>query len=274
MTRSVARPSPEKRARWFTESSLRQSFRVGQCLVCSNLILSERHSIHSFLYEGMMSPDVRQDFLKGGGFCLRHFWEAKRIEERCWPAGGIGIALLCENLIRQYSVETTEYLDDKQRRSLSILRRSRKRRDFRAPGFGCVFCQDNEEREQHLLQTIQELMEQPAWSKMLEEAPLCLRHAVLALNVWQDALSQERIREHFQAHLSQLTEDIEEFIRKSDWQYRNEPKGREQDAVFRAIEYLVGLDRQFPGYVDGRFAQPPSEGELDDRSVIARRRTR
>lgn len=221
-----------------------------------------------------MSPDVRQDFLKGGGFCLRHFWEAKRIEERCWPAGGIGVALLCENLIRRYSVETTEYLDENQRRPLRFLRRSQKRRDFCAPGFRCTFCQDNEEREKHLVQVIKELIEQPTWSKMLEEAPLCLRHAVLALNMWGDSLSQERIREHFQGHLCQLTTDIEEFIRKSDWQYRNEPKGRERDAVFRAIEYLVGLDLQFPGYVDGRFAQPPLEGEPDYGSVIARRRTR
>lgn len=247
MTQAVPKLASQKRAHWFTESSLRQSFRVGQCLVCSNLIVAERHSIRSFLYEGMMSPDAREDFLKCGGFCLRHFWVAKRIEEQCWPAGGIGIALLCENLVRRYSVEATQYVDENQRRSFRVLRRNRKRRNFRSPGFGCMFCQDNKERERHLLQTIEELIEQTTWSMMLEDGPLCLRHGVLALSLWQQPSSQERIRECFQSHLSQLTEDIDEFIRKSDWQQRNEPKGPEQDAVFHAIEYLVGLKRQFPG---------------------------
>ena len=91
----------DSRPYWLTESSLEESLRPGECLVCSNLAHSERHSIHSFLWEGMMSSHARSAFLEGGGFCARHFWIAKRVEDECWPAGGIGLAILCENLIER-----------------------------------------------------------------------------------------------------------------------------------------------------------------------------
>jgi hypothetical protein len=36
-----------------------------ECLVCSNLTHSERRAIRSFLWEGMMSSEVREQFLEG-----------------------------------------------------------------------------------------------------------------------------------------------------------------------------------------------------------------
>ena len=79
----------ESRAHWRTEMSLPDSLRVGDCLICSNLVQAEQRSIHSFFWEGMMSPDR----------------PAKRIEDERWPAGGIGVAILCENLVAKARAE-------------------------------------------------------------------------------------------------------------------------------------------------------------------------
>lgn len=237
--------SAPSRTNWFKQSSLRRSFRPGKCLLCSNLIASERRSIHSFLYEGMMSPEPRAVFLRSGGFCLRHFWIAKRIEEECWPAGGIGLAILCENLLDEFSYSSL-FAGQNGRRSRSSRFSPQKDGEARLTGFACTFCRDNQEREHALLQELNELVTENEWSKLLADAPLCLRHASLALRLWQGDEARGWIETYFRAKSEQLASAVREYIRKRDWQYRNEPAGTEQDAVPRAIEFLAGLVDQFP----------------------------
>jgi hypothetical protein len=42
--------------------------------------------------------------------------------------------------------------------------------------------------------------------------------------------------------VTELAADLREFIRKRDYQYRNEPQGREQDSVLRAMLFFGGPD--------------------------------
>jgi hypothetical protein len=239
------KPSPPRRPNWFIENSLRNSFRPGKCLICSNLIAAERRAIHSFLYEGMMAPQPRAHFLEGGGFCLRHFWIAKRIEEECWPAGGIGVAILCENLLQQVPSEPSSPAKRRRRRRLRGLG-DQEDHDWRLPGFACAFCRDNEERERALLQELGKLIGEHEWSEMLADAPPCFGHTWLAFQLWEHTDAHGWIESYVRKQREHLNAAVREFIRKRDWQYRNEPRGPEQDAVPRAIEFLVGPVEQFP----------------------------
>jgi len=235
----------ESRSHWFTESSLEESLRPGECLVCSNLDRSKRHSIHSFLWEGMMSPHARTAFLNGRGFCARHFWIAKRIEDECWPAGGIGVAILCENLIDQAvaNLPTQESLS--QPDSHGLFWRKRETR-LRPPGSECIFCRERREREESLLDALQFLKQRPGWTQNLERSPLCVCHSLLALRIWKDPADRKQLRSALVGHLRELQAELGEFIRKHDWNCRDEPLGPEKDSVFRAIQILTGLQRQFP----------------------------
>ena len=232
----------ESRSHWFTESSLKESLLPGECLVCSNLYSSERHSIHSFLWEGMMSPQARSLFLAGRGFCARHFWIAKRTEDECWPAGGIGMAILCENLVEQSMENLPGEGDLSCPNAHGPFRR--KARVFR-PGADCIFCRERSEREQSLLNALQYLKHRPAWAQNLERSPLCIDHSVLAFRIWKDATDRRQLRGALVEHLRELQKDLKEFMRKHDWNYRDEPLGREKDSVLRAIQILTGPQRQF-----------------------------
>jgi hypothetical protein len=161
----------EGRSRWFTEKSLEESRRVGECLICSNLVYSERHAIYSFLWEGMMSSIVRDQFLRGDGFCSRHFWIAKQIEEDCWPAGGIGVAILCENLVsRALRVLPTAQTNSPAGQRTMFRLKKREARSSR-PGDRCMFCADWQEREEALIETLETLRNRPEWSDRLTESP-------------------------------------------------------------------------------------------------------
>jgi len=235
----------ESRPHWFTEMSLADSLRIGECLICSNLVHVERRSIHSFLWEGMMSPHVRGKFLEGRGFCARHFWIAKRIEEECWPAGGIGVAILCENLVAKAVSELPAETDLNRSEPPSPFRR-KKDVHLPAPGSGCMFCLDWGEREESLIATLEYLKNKPVWSEKLEQSPLCVHHSLLALHRWNGSENKQHVLSALAARLRDLQADLNEFIRKHDWNYRHEPLGRERDAVNRAIQGLSGLERQFP----------------------------
>jgi hypothetical protein len=69
----------DSKALWLTRDTLSKALALGGCVICRAVHAAERKGIHSFLYEGMMFPLVRQKFLHGGGFCLRHFWMAKEM---------------------------------------------------------------------------------------------------------------------------------------------------------------------------------------------------
>lgn len=235
----------DSRPHWFTEMSLADSLRTGECLICSNLIYAERRSIHSFLWEGMMSPHVRGKFLEGGGFCARHFWIAKRIEEECWPAGGIGVAILCENLVAKAIAETPAETDLNGSEPLGPFRR-KKDVHVSAPGGGCIFCLDWIEREESLVATLEYLKNKPAWSQNLEQSPLCVHHALLALQIWGGSQDKRQILNALTMRLREVQTDLNEFIRKHDWNHRDEPLGREKDSVQRAIQMLSALERHFP----------------------------
>jgi len=235
----------DSRSHWFTESSLAGSARLGECLVCSNLSEWERQAIHSFLWEGMMSPVVRREFLKGRGFCGRHFWIAKRIEDDGWRAGGIGLAILCENLVEHATAELPTEAELNRHELISPFRRKRDIHAFIA-GSGCIFCRDRMEREESLVEILEYLKNKPTWSGRLEQSPLCLHHAMLALEIWREPEDKRQLRAALETQLRRLQADLNNFIRKHDWNHREEPMGREKDAVPRTIQVLTGLLRQFP----------------------------
>jgi len=231
---------PVGRTLWFTRSTLRKAFALGGCAICTAVHASERKGIHSFLYEGMMSSSVRQKFLDSGGFCPRHFWIAKEIEEETWLRGSIALAILCEDLTRQANAGLVNVAAIEPDSRTTLLRR-REVTPFVA-GHSCMFCQDNADKETFLAEVLEELVEEQEFARPLARSGLCIRHGQLALQLWKDRAKREELFAQLKAQVTELRSDLREFIRKYDYQYRDEPRGREQDSVPRAIRLFVGSE--------------------------------
>lgn len=217
---------------FFSTSAIEEALKKGGCPVCVAVSASERRGIHSFLYEGMMSPIVREDFLKGSGFCSAHFTMAKAIEDECWPTGGFGMAILCEDLVR-YAMRIV------QERTPAAGRPQSKQEVF-TPGSGCLFCKDNKRKERSLLEVLEELSDEDQFARPLKQGRLCLSHSLLALEMWTDDEKRQWIAKALDRCSEQLRADLREFIRKHDYQFRHEPKGSEHDSVERSAEFLFG----------------------------------
>lgn len=230
---------------WATQTTLSKAFALGGCAICNAVHAAERKGIHSFLYEGMMFPFVRQKFLDGGGFCLRHFWMAKEIEDETWLTGGFGMAILCESLTRFADAGLSEAVAVEPN-ARPTLRKRREGHVFR-PGHDCMFCQENREKEQFLAEVLESLIDEQEFQKPLTTHGLCIRHGELALQIWKDQGKRKELFAQLKTRVSELAADLREFIRKRDYQYRTEPPGREQDSVLRAIRFFVGPNPCRPG---------------------------
>jgi hypothetical protein len=192
----------------------------------------------------MMSPIVRGNFLSSGGFCLRHFWMAQAIEEESWLTGGIAMAILCEDLVRLVSAGLDNVAAAEPNSHASWFHH-RKIRAF-VPGHDCMFCTDNLNKEVFLAEVLEELVDEQEFATPLARNGLCARHGQLALQLWKDQAKRDDLFNRLKTQATELAADLREFIRKHDYQHRDEPRGHEQDSALRAIQFLVGEQLREP----------------------------
>jgi Family of unknown function (DUF6062) len=235
---AVKESQPGTGALWFTRDLLGKAFALGGCAICHAVHASECKGIHSFLHEGMMFPLVRQKFLDGGGFCPRHFWMAKEIEEITWQTGGFGLAILCEELTRLADRALDDLASSESKTRPTILKQRAMTKSF-LPGHDCMFCQDNREKERFLTEALEELVDEEEFQMPLAEYGLCIRHGQLAVETWKPSSQRHQLSVRLKAQIAELSADLREFIRKRDYQHRNETPGRERDSVFRAMRFFV-----------------------------------
>jgi len=216
--------------RWHTRDVLQRSLKVRGCVACAAVNWFEWKSIHSFLYEGMMFPDVRDRFLRSGGFCLRHFTIAAQIEIESWRAGGVGMAILCQDLING---------------ERKLLRRENTVNNKKAeieglPGANCMFCCEKADKERILLEVLEEVRDEEPFRRAIEGQALCIRHARIALSLWSNFAARQWLVVQVEKKIEAADGDLGEFIRKHDYRYRDEDSARDRTVIDKARELILG----------------------------------
>ena len=252
---SVAQSRKRRKPSWFASAALERGLTAGGCPVCSSLRQVARRYIFSFLYEGMMSGSAREAFLKGGGFCREHFWQAKAIEAECW-ADGFGVAILCENLLAR-SLDDVKQIPESgpgtKPALLGIPRRSSSQPAVFAllPGSSCTVCAVLEESENHYLTVLEELLQEADFAQRYQHsAGLCFYHLRDIAAKWQSPVALALVKSTAARVVLQLLAELREFQRKHDHQYRHEARGAESTSAQRAIEFLVGPMAEVAGFAD------------------------
>ena len=231
--------------------ALQDGLSSGECPICYSSRKTTRRYIHSFLYEGMMSSLARQGFLDGGGFCREHFWQAKAIENECW-ADGFGVAILCENLLSAF-VKDLEKADKiragLKTRFLKVRRRGRRRKTHFPPGPQGPACDIARSTGDHYLKTLEELLDDSDFCEDYRRSTgLCLSHVYVAIESWTSETAVESVRRLANSQVNQLINELREFERKHDYQYKHEPRGSEWSPPERAIDFLVGRKPKSDGF--------------------------
>lgn len=252
MTSLASSSHPSKRGPFvLARMALQDGLSSGECPICYSSRKTTRRYIHSFLYEGMMSSIAREEFLDGGGFCREHFWQAKAIESECW-ADGFGLAILCENLLSAFMKDLEKA--DKIRRGLrtgllKVRRRAKKRKMQFTRDPQCPACDMARRMEDHYLRTLEELLDDSDFREDYRRSTgLCLSHVCVAIDSWTSETAVESVRRLANSQVNHLINELREFERKHDYQYKHEPRSSEWSSPERALDFLVGRKPKSDGF--------------------------
>jgi len=210
------------------------------CILCLAVRDVEERALFSFLYEGISTPSAREEFVRAGGFCPRHFRMALQQTRASGYVGPFEIGSVCQLLTNAAAekIRQTERIASSSR--WAGFRKDDSTSTSGEPGEKCILCADSRGKEQDLVLALESLAADPAMAQHVEANGLCLRHGTMSMLTWETSAHQEWLRRVLTEQVHKLKSDVDEFLRKHDHRFRNEPPGPEADVNRRAMEFLLG----------------------------------
>jgi len=217
-----------------------------------------RKHLFWFLYQNVNDVLSRKRLLESKGFCKTHAWQLYQIERDEW-SDSLDVAILYGDQIRD-AMRTLEGL----KRALPSLKPKRGffhnllksksplypsfskggRGDF-CPKKECPACEYQHEMETNRIGSfIQSLGEAEFRERYEASFGLCIPHFWKALETTDDENLKVFLMNVQRAKLERLSFWLEEYIRKHDYRFANEPKGEESMSPRWAIEMRVGKPYQ------------------------------
>ncbi len=226
---------------------LRDGLPLSGCVVCRLKAESVDRFLDGLLWECVTDPEKRAEIRQARGFCHQHAWRLTR------PGSALGAAIITRDVL-QNALRTMENPASRAPSTWS-LRRVRAaigpgRRASATTGLAarlgpeieCSACVWAQKMEDVYLQALSHnlLGEDGLLSAYEASDGLCLPH-------FRQALAHARDKRTFEALVGvqrtvweRLVGHLDEFIRKSDYRFRDEVWGEERDAWLRAIAALAG----------------------------------
>jgi hypothetical protein len=226
---------------------LKEALAQPGCAVCALKARAVDRFLDGLLWDQVTDPVTRQQVRAAQGFCPDHTWRLVR------PQAALGIAILSRDVL--HSVLQT--LEGIQHRQLPAFSRRRVRESLDrtvssaaagevvarlTPDKACPACVQADAMEVVYLDTLldQLLGSDGLLSAFSASDGLCLPHLRKAAPRARDRAAFHALIEAQASIWTRLVGDLDEFTRKSDTRFRDEPWGEERDAWRRAVAALGG----------------------------------
>ncbi len=191
------------------------------CPACSTAELAATSYIRGVLADGINDPELRAQWRHEGGLCAQHWQLLSRADSPALPA-----AILARDLLERGLRTSATGADNRPRTGFAgLATRS-------APkGRACPACAIAVKSEKLALGRLNRLR-LPASGLGDTRGFVCLAHL--------EQLRNEPLRQAVLERLEAMLDELDEFVRKSDYRFADEAKGDERDAWVRAIRVLSG----------------------------------
>jgi hypothetical protein len=201
------------------------------CPVCRLSLKLVRHYIDTILYEYVNDPGVRDEIRRSRGYCNAHAWWMVEVH-----GAGLGIAIIQGDIV-QTVIELTETLSNGRNARQSaqeLLQRLQ-------PKAECPVCAHRRAMEDITLNMLlQHISDEKLATALAGSAGLCLPHFSRALELVENAETLKQLIALQRLTLTELRDELAEFIRKNDYRFRDEGFGKEGDSWRRAIGIVSG----------------------------------
>lgn len=237
------------------EAELQAAFRLEGCPICRIREETERRYLFHLLWENVNDLATRERLVRSYGFCPAHTWILFRIEKDSF-GDHLGSAILYQDLAARLSDQLGQW---SQGGSPASHRRVGRKQRLLRPESRCPACELGEATEQRTLGWMIAAFADEGFRRAYHDSEgLCYRHLIEALELAARTGSEAArfLASDAVARLNALSQDLEGYIRKHVWQYRNEPmEERESRAPARAARFFGGLGREDKPVSDGRAAE-------------------
>ena len=168
----------------------------------------------------MLDPDIRQKLVASNGFCYEHTWQSINLK----LSDALGHAILYQDLVRDAIRKIEENEQDTGSKLTSVLE----------PTTACPACQIEETYLERIAETVViALSNQDFVTEFKISNGLCIPHLQIFLPKL-DMKKRATVLSIQKACLENLKAELAEFIRKSDYRFRDEIIGKEEDSYNRA----------------------------------------
>ncbi|MGQ9489796.1 MAG: DUF6062 family protein [Anaerolineae bacterium] len=205
---------------------LMDALRTGGCPLCHLGRRAASRYIETLNYEGVNDPGLRRYLRDAHGLCHRHAWEWTKLR-----GSPLGMAIVYRNLVKDLAETSQRQAEDRGRRPAAARL---------APADRCPACRARDEAVQRYGRTLLKWLGREELAAAYASAGgLCLPHLRELLGIANDA--QARTMLAWQGAIYRnLIAQLDEFIRKHDHRFQDEPFGVEKDAWLRAVAALAG----------------------------------
>jgi hypothetical protein len=212
-----------------TAYELRLACHKPGCPVCSLVQRAGARYIEGTLNESMLDPDIRHKLVESLGFCFEHTWQSINLK----LSDALGHAILFQDLI---NTSLKRILDNE------LIPGARLAAALN-PVLDCPACQIEYSSQDRVLDSLVSMLRNNDFIAEFEQSDgLCLPHLGFLLPRL-DKKQQAVIIDHQRVCMENLNGELLEFIRKSDYRFRDEVIGKEGDSYKRAADMIKGKHR-------------------------------
>jgi hypothetical protein len=227
--------------------NLLEACREEGCPICRLEQKSVERYLDQHFYENVNSPRWRDRLRDSLGFCREHAWLG--VDQRLGDALGYSIIYrdLLNSILNRLKDGSSAALPVRQKRSplrqvpQAVQDLIEKALTALTPRKGCPVCEHRDEASHTLITVlVGELNTADMRNALQASKGLCLPHLRQTLEQIKDVAACETLLNIHREKLESLKAELEEFIRKNDYQAIKEGFGREGDAWLRALAVVAG----------------------------------
>jgi len=210
------------------------------CLLCEEDL---RHFYRWYFNEYYNDPVWIVKIMDSRGFCNKHSWDLIRMGE------DHEMSLVYEYLVKATLVKLKrvskelmkfELIKSRIGKIMNNKHLKEAKRQLLQPAEICPICNSISERTTVWIENLlTDLKDEEIKGLYLNSYGLCMNHFSQAVESASPEVTEILIQKQAEV-LKKLNSDLEEYSRKLDYRYSQEPKGEEQTAWIKAIRFFAG----------------------------------
>jgi len=208
---------------------LRAACKKPGCPVCALVQRAGARYIEGTFNESMLDPGIRMKLVESQGFCYEHTWQSIDLK----LAEALGHAILYQDMVKHFL------------RTVSANERSSGGQLAHAlePEKVCPACRIEEESLERIIDSLAAVLRQADFvDEFRLSSGFCIPHLKRLLPRLDEKRQQIVLAVECE-RMESLKSELAEFIRKSDYRYRDEAIGAEGNSYKRAADMVKGKHR-------------------------------